>query len=59
MKELSLAADRFVQAQAVDHRVTWSRRVGSRWFSLLLRTLHGLAVTDPTSGFWVAKRPAA
>jgi glycosyltransferase involved in cell wall biosynthesis len=35
------------------------RRLGIRWFSLLLRSLCGLRVTDPTSGFWAANRRAA
>ena len=34
------------------------RRLGSRWFARLLR-LRGVRVTDPTSGFWAATRPAA
>jgi glycosyltransferase involved in cell wall biosynthesis len=36
-----------------------ARRVGSRWFSLLLRVLCGQTVTDPTSGLWAANRRAA
>jgi len=35
------------------------RRVGIRWFSLLLRVICGVHVSDPTSGFWVANRRAA
>lgn len=38
---------------------TWPRRLGRRWFMLLLRLFCGLRVTDPTSGFWVANRRAA
>jgi len=34
------------------------RRLGSRWFSFLLRVLVGLRVTDPTSGSWLANRRA-
>ena len=36
-----------------------SRRVGIRWFTLLIRALCGIRVTDPTSGFWAADREAA
>ena len=35
------------------------RRVGSRWFSVLLRLACGQHVSDPTSGLWAANRPAA
>jgi glycosyltransferase involved in cell wall biosynthesis len=35
------------------------RRLGIRWFSLLLRLVCGLRVSDPTSGFWAANRRAA
>ena len=35
------------------------RRLGIRWFSLLLRTLCGLKSTDPTSGFWASNARAA
>jgi hypothetical protein len=35
------------------------RRIGSRWFSLLLRLACGRQVTDPTSGLWAANRRAA
>ena len=38
---------------------TWARRLGSRWFAFLLRTLCGLWITDPTSGCWAANRRAA
>jgi glycosyltransferase involved in cell wall biosynthesis len=40
-------------------KTTRPRRMGSRWFSLLLRALSGLRVSDPTSGFWAANRVAA
>lgn len=40
-------------------QTSWPRRLGSRWFASLLRALHGVHVTDPTSGFWVADRAAA
>jgi glycosyltransferase involved in cell wall biosynthesis len=35
------------------------RRLGSRWFTVLLRLLCGQTVSDPTSGFWAANRRAA
>ena len=35
------------------------RRLGSRWFSLLLRVMCGQTVTDPTSGLWAANARAA
>jgi glycosyltransferase involved in cell wall biosynthesis len=35
------------------------RRLGSRWFSTLLRVLCGQSVSDPTSGLWAANRRAA
>jgi glycosyltransferase involved in cell wall biosynthesis len=35
------------------------RRVGIRWFSLLLRIVSGVHISDPTSGFWAANRRAA
>jgi glycosyltransferase involved in cell wall biosynthesis len=38
---------------------TMPRRVGNRWFSLLLRLACGLHVSDPTSGLWAANRRAA
>lgn len=41
------------------YQTTRSRRLGIRWFSMLLRRLCGLHVTDPTSGFWAANRRAA
>lgn len=34
------------------------RRLGSRWFAFLLRSVAGLRVTDPTSGFWIGNRRA-
>lgn len=39
-------------------QTTRPRRLGIRWFSLLIRTLCGIRVTDPTSGFWAANRRA-
>lgn len=38
---------------------TFPRRLGRRWFTLLLRLLCGLRITDPTSGCWIANRNAA
>jgi glycosyltransferase involved in cell wall biosynthesis len=38
---------------------TWARRMGSRWFSFLLRLLSGLSISDPTSGSWAANARAA
>jgi glycosyltransferase involved in cell wall biosynthesis len=40
-------------------KTSWPRRLGSRWFATLLRGLCGVRVSDPTSGFWVARRAAA
>lgn len=37
---------------------TLPRRLGSRWFALLLRLVAGLSVTDPTSGLWIANKKA-
>jgi glycosyltransferase involved in cell wall biosynthesis len=37
---------------------TWVRRLGSRWFSLLLRSVCGLRITDPTSGCWAGNARA-
>jgi len=36
-----------------------ARRLGSRWFSVLLRLACGQHVSDPTSGLWAAERRAA
>jgi len=41
------------------YQTTRSRRLGIRWFSMLVERLCGLHVTDPTSGFWAANRDAA
>lgn len=35
------------------------RRMGIRWFTLLLRVVCGLRISDPTSGFWAASRRTA
>ena len=35
------------------------RRIGSRWFRVLLRLACGQQVSDPTSGLWAANRRAA
>ncbi|HVU04379.1 MAG TPA: glycosyltransferase family 2 protein [Polyangiaceae bacterium] len=40
-------------------RSTWTRRLGSRWFSFLLRVLTGERITDPTSGCWAVNGRAA
>ena len=37
---------------------TWARRLGSRWFSWLLRVVSGLVITDPTSGCWAGNADA-
>jgi glycosyltransferase involved in cell wall biosynthesis len=37
---------------------TWVRRTGSWWFSLLLRSVCGLRITDPTSGCWAGNARA-
>jgi len=37
---------------------TWVRRAGSWWFSLLLRAVCGLRITDPTSGCWAGNARA-
>jgi len=34
-----------------DYQMPWLRRVGSAWFSLLVRLFTGVSVSDPTSGF--------
>jgi glycosyltransferase involved in cell wall biosynthesis len=41
------------------YQTTRSRRLGIRWFSVMVRSLCGLQITDPTSGFWAANRRAA
>jgi glycosyltransferase involved in cell wall biosynthesis len=41
------------------YQTTRTRRFGIRWFSLMVRSLCGLQITDPTSGFWAANRRAA
>ncbi|MBN1654270.1 MAG: glycosyltransferase family 2 protein [Deltaproteobacteria bacterium] len=38
---------------------TFARRLGRRWFTLLLRLVCRLRITDPTSGCWMANRTAA
>ncbi len=40
-------------------QTTRARRIGIAWFSLMLRWVCGLTITDPTSGFWAADREAA
>lgn len=46
-------------AQRAGFQSTFLRRVGSKWFAVLLRALSGLRITDPTSGCWVANARAA
>ncbi len=36
---------------AGDYRFPFFRRLGSKWFSLLLYLFYGVKITDPTSGF--------
>ncbi len=40
------------------YQSTWARRLGSRWFSWLLRIVAGLRITDPTSGCWAGNARA-
>lgn len=44
--------------EGLGFQSTLPRRLGSRWFALLLRAVCGLSVTDPTSGLWIANRRA-
>jgi glycosyltransferase involved in cell wall biosynthesis len=55
-------ADFVVGSRYVEHEGFQSsvpRRLGSRWFRLLLRLACGQQVSDPTSGLWAANRRAA
>jgi len=55
-------ADFVLGSRYLEHQgfqATFLRRLGIRWFSMLLRTACGLRMTDPTSGFWAANRRAA
>lgn len=45
--------------EAEGFQTTRPRKLGIRWFSLLLRALCGLRISDPTSGFWAANPAAA
>ena len=54
-------ADFVVGSRYVDHEGFQSsmlRRMGSRWFRVLLRLACGQQVSDPTSGLWAANRRA-
>jgi glycosyltransferase involved in cell wall biosynthesis len=42
---------RFLESQPDNFRSTALRRIGIRFFSWLIRSLSGVPVTDPTSGF--------
>lgn len=56
------AADFVLGSRYVDRvgfQSTRLRRLGSRWFSFLLRALSGLRITDPTSGCWAVNARAA
>ncbi len=48
---------RYLEKQGFQATIV--HRLGICWFSLLLRMVSGLRVTDPTSGFWAANRRAA
>jgi glycosyltransferase involved in cell wall biosynthesis len=55
-------ADFVVGSRYVDREGFQSsmlRRIGSRWFRVLLRLACGQQVSDPTSGLWAANRRAA
>jgi glycosyltransferase involved in cell wall biosynthesis len=55
-------ADFVVGSRYVDREGFQSsmlRRLGSRWFRILLRLACGQQVSDPTSGLWAANRRAA
>jgi glycosyltransferase involved in cell wall biosynthesis len=55
-------ADFVVGSRYVDREGFQSsllRRLGSRWFRVLLRLACGQQVSDPTSGLWAANRRAA
>jgi glycosyltransferase involved in cell wall biosynthesis len=55
-------ADFVIGSRYVDHEGFQSsipRRLGSRWFRVLLRLACGQQVSDPTSGLWAANRRAA
>lgn len=61
-EELDAGADFVIgsrYAEKQGFQSTFLRRLGARWFSMLLRLFCNLRVTDPTSGFWVANRRAA
>jgi hypothetical protein len=53
-----VVGSRFAAADPVGFRSTWVRRVGIRYLSWALLVRCGARVTDPTSGFRAASRPA-
>src|SRR5262249_61750725 len=54
-----LGLDDDPRAQALAFQSSLPRRLGIRWFKLLIRLIAGRSVTDPTSGFCAANRRAA
>ena len=52
-----VVGSRYVEREGFQSSVP--RRLGSRWFRLLLRLACGQQVSDPTSGLWAANRRAA
>jgi glycosyltransferase involved in cell wall biosynthesis len=52
-----VVGSRYVAGEGFQSSVP--RRLGSRWFRLLLRLACGQQVSDPTSGLWAANRRAA
>jgi glycosyltransferase involved in cell wall biosynthesis len=52
-----VVGSRYVEREGFQSSAT--RRLGSRWFRLLLRLACGQQVSDPTSGLWAANRRAA
>lgn len=47
---------RFLNAEATGFQSTAARRLGIRFFSVLLKTVTGIPLTDPTSGFRAANK---
>jgi len=52
-----VVGSRYVDREGFQSSVL--RRIGSRWFRVLLRFACGQQVSDPTSGLWAANRRAA
>jgi glycosyltransferase involved in cell wall biosynthesis len=52
-----VVGSRYVEREGFQSSVP--RRIGSRWFRVLLRLACGQQVSDPTSGLWAANRRAA